>query len=72
MPEEKQYQEMYDELTDYENYGIPLKLDGSYASPLQVVTAHMVKEDNNTYMRDYIIDETGHIKELCFYMIKAK
>lgn len=70
MPEEKEYQEMFDELLDYERYGIPIKMNGTYASPMQVVSAHMVKEENNTYMRDYVTDDMGHVKELCFYSIK--
>lgn len=73
MPEEeKKYREMFDELSDYERYGIPIKMNGIYASPMQVVSAHMVKEDDSTYMRDYIVDDSGHVKELCFYHIKRK
>ena len=42
---------------------------GKYASPLQIATAHMVKE-KTTYMRDYILDEDGHVEELCFNKVK--
>lgn len=66
---EKKYQELYAELSKYEDVGVNMKLNNQPASPMQIVSAHMVKEDNS-YMRDYIWDEKGHIKELSFHNIK--
>ena len=50
--DETEYTELYMELEKYEKRGIDMLLDGYQASPLQIVTAHMVKEAG-TYMRDY-------------------
>ena len=70
MPEEKkEYQEMFQELSRYESRGIEIELEGRPASPMQVVSAHMVKEENE-YMRDYILDEKGDIVKLYFNLIK--
>ena len=66
---ENKYHELFEELLKYERYGIPMKIDGIPASPLQIATAHMVQEDS-VYMRDYILNEEGHVKELCFDKIK--
>lgn len=65
MEEEKTYQELFAELEKYEQSGICMLLNGSPASPQQIVTAHMLGE-NVSYMRDYVLDEEGHIEELCF------
>ena len=67
--QEKEYRSLYTELTHYEDVGISMKLDDSPASPMQIVTAHMVKEDR-AYMRDYVWDEKGYIKELTFHHIE--
>ncbi len=66
--EEKKYQNLFAELSEYETYGVSIKLDDAPASPMQVVTAHMVKEEC-TYMRDYVWDEKGQMKELSFHHI---
>lgn len=65
---EMNYQELYAELEEYENSGISMRLESYPASPMQIVTAHMVREDT-TYMRDYVWDEKGHVRELTFYNI---
>ena len=65
------YQELFTELTTYERSGIRMQIDGLPASPLQIVSAHMVREDSN-YMRDYIVDENGMVQELDFYKVKIK
>lgn len=65
---ENNFQALYTELEEYENSGISMKLNNYPASPMQIVTAHMVKEDS-TYMRDYVWDEKGHVRELTFYNI---
>lgn len=63
------YQELFTELTEYERQGIPIKMEDSPASPLQVVAAFMVKEDS-VYMKDYVVDEENKIKEICFHKVK--
>lgn len=63
------FKSLYVELEMYEQSGVTMKLDNYPASPMQIVTAHMVKEDP-TYMRDYVWDEKGHVKELAFHNIK--
>ena len=45
------YQKFYTELEGFEQNGVCLLLDGSHASPLQVVRAHMVREEG-AYMRE--------------------
>ena len=61
----KEYRELYNELESYKEKGVSFKLDGITSSPMQIVTAHMVKEDA-CYMRDYDIDNQGCIKTLTF------
>ena len=56
--DETEYTELYMELEKYEKRGIDMLLDGYQASPLQIVTAHMVKEAG-TYMRDYTMNTFG-------------
>ena len=63
------YKELYAELEQYERSGISMKLEDYPASPLQIVSAHMVKEDS-AYMRDYVWDERGRVKELTFHNIE--
>lgn len=69
--EKEQYQSLYTELAEYEKYGIRMKIDGKPASPMQIAAAHMVKEDSG-YMRDYILDEEGHVEELLFDRVKEQ
>ena len=57
--------ELYMELEDYERRGVPIKLDGSRVSPMQVVAAFAVKE-SGSYMRDYVLNPKGNIEELVF------
>ena len=51
-----------------ERSGVRMQMNGFQASPLQIVSAHMVREESN-YMRDYILDEQGMIRELDFNSI---
>lgn len=67
---EVKYKELFEELSRYEKKGIPMKINGYPSSPLQITKAHMVKEDG-FYMRDYIFNEEGRVKELCFDKIKS-
>ena len=65
---EDTYKLLFAELEKYEDSGVSMKLNNYPASPMQIVTAHMVKE-NPAYMRDYVWDEKGHIRELTFHTI---
>ena len=38
---------------------------------MQIVSAHMIRETNH-YMRDYVMDENGKLKELDFYEVEEK
>ena len=62
------YKALYAELEEYEHFGISMKLNNNPASPMQIVTAHMVMEESN-YMRDYVWDESGNVCELAFHNI---
>lgn len=63
--EERIYRELFTELEDYARKGIDMSLDGCRATPLQIVTACMMKEEG-TYMRDYVISREGNIESLTF------
>ena len=67
MEERELYKDLYAELEKYENRGVSIRLNNQPASPMQIVTAHMVKEEN--YMRDYVWDDKGDVKELGFHSI---
>lgn len=69
--EERKYQELFKELEEFEEYGIYMQLDGAPASPMQIVEAHMVRE-SGTYMRDYVLNQEGHVEKLCFYDINSE
>lgn len=64
----KTYKELYEELEQYELSGISMRLNNYPASPMQIVTAHMVREES-AYMRDYVWDEKGHVREVTFHNI---
>lgn len=66
--EEEKYGELFRELNKYEKKGVHLEIEGFSASPTQIVQAHMVKEGPQ-YMRDYVLNEKGDIKELYFHKI---
>ena len=69
MPEErKEFQEMFSELNMYEKRGVYIAMEGKPASPTQIVQAHTVSEDSG-YMRDYVVNENGDLKELYFYHV---
>lgn len=63
-----QYRDLYNEMENYEKHGVNMILDGSQASPMQIVAAHMAREQG-CYMRDYIIDPNGYIESLVFVNI---
>lgn len=63
--DETVYRNLYAELENYERKGIYMLIDGCQASPLQIVTAYMAKEEG-TYMRDYVMNSAGNIEALAF------
>lgn len=67
----KTYESLYTELAGYERSGVYLLIDGSQASPMQVVKEIMAKEAGS-YMRDYDINPEGHIESLSFVNINRK
>ena len=64
-PRERNYQSLFSELAGYEKKGEYMLMNGVPASPMQIVQAHIVREDA-VYMRDYVLNDNGDIKELCF------
>ncbi|MBU9725468.1 hypothetical protein [Diplocloster modestus] len=58
------------ELEGYENGGISVWLDGTVSSPCEIAKACTVEEDCNSYMRDYVTDEKGELKEIRFDRIR--
>ncbi len=69
--EAEEYQELFNELSHYEKKGVYMEMEGSPASPTQIVQAHMLREDTE-YMRDYVLNENGDLKELYFYHINLQ
>ena len=65
MGDEVDLQRMFKELTGYEKRKVDLRMNGIPASPMQIVQAHMIREDI-AYMRDYVLNDKGDIKELWF------
>ena len=66
---EDTYKWLFAELEQYEDSGISMTLNDYPASPMQIVTAHMVREEPE-YMRDYVWDERGQVKAVAFYSLK--
>lgn len=66
---EQKFQKMFTELTSYEKKGVFMLMNGLPASPMQIVQAHIMREDA-IYMRDYVLNDKGDIKELCFHDVK--
>lgn len=62
-------QNMFTELAGYEKKGVDISLNGWPASPMQIVQAHIMREDI-IYMRDYVMNEKGDIKKLGFDNVK--
>ena len=68
--DEISYRNLFAELENYESRGVDMSLDGYRASPLQIVTAHMTKEEG-AYMRDYIMSRDGSLEALRFTDIQG-
>lgn len=62
---DQEYLSLLDELQQLEDKGMSLNIDGNPASSVDVVHAHMVRE-NSTYMRDYIPNDDGVYTQLGF------
>ena len=60
---------LFEELKEFEKKGVYISLNGLPASPMQIVQAHIMRE-NIIYMRDYIMNEKGDIKSVSFQNIK--
>ena len=69
MGDEVDLQRMFKELTGYEKRKVDLRMNGIPASPMQIVQAHMIREDI-AYMRYYVLNDKGDIKELWFDSIE--
>ncbi len=65
----KECAELYKELEVLENYGIHMIMGGLEASAFQVVQAHTMRE-SGVYMRDYILNDSGHVEAVSFDQIK--
>ena len=71
MGDNNELRKMFQELTGYEQKNLSLKIDGLPASPMQIVQAHTMCE-TQTYMRDYVLNDKGDVKELWFHNIEEK
>ena len=69
--DETAYQELFEELEKYENKGVYISMDGFPASPMQIVAAHMTREEGS-YMRDYEMNADGYIESLSFINVTKK
>ncbi len=65
---EKKLQMLFSELSVYEKKGVYMQMNGAPASPMQIVNAHVMADGN--IMRDYVLNDSGDIQELCFNDIK--
>ena len=50
---------------------VDILLNDLPASPMQIVQAHIMREDV-AYMRDYVLNDKGDVEELCFYNVPIK
>ena len=57
------------ELKLYEKQGVVMKLEDQKMSPKEIVRACFAAEEGS-YMRDYVCDEDGELKMLCFNLIR--
>ena len=66
---EQKFQMLFTELTGYEKKGVYMLMNDLPASPMQIVQAHMLREDNS-YMRDYVLNDKGDVQALCFHDVQ--
>lgn len=69
--EDQRFQKLFTELTGYEQKGVHMLINGTPASPMQIVQAHIMREDG-VYMRDYMLNDKGDIKSLGFNHVNYK
>ena len=62
------FKDLYAELEKFEHSGVSMRLNNYPASPMQIVTAHMVREESS-YMRDYVWEDKGQVREVTFHSI---
>lgn len=70
-PDRDEREQLLIELDSIEKQGVGIWLEGAKSTPLQVLEAYMVRE-NAHYMRDYVSDEEGVLRELRFDKIKEQ
>ena len=58
------------ELKGYTKKGVALSLQGKPSSVYNIVKACKVSESLSAYMRDYISDDSGKVKEINFQRVK--
>lgn len=56
---------LYRELEEYREMGIPPYLNGRESTPGRIARAYRIAEEGD-YMRDYIQDEEGRVQGLAF------
>lgn len=66
---DRRFRTLFTELTDYEKKGVTMLINGMPASPMQIVQAHIMREESS-YMRDYVLNDKGDVKELGFNDVK--
>lgn len=59
------------ELETYRRQGIPLMLNGRPSTPSEIEQACSIAEEG-VYMRDYVQNERGEVKELDFDFVRDK
>lgn len=59
--EKREKGNLYRELEEYREMGIPLYLNGRESTPGRIARAYRIAEEGD-YMRDYIQDEGGRFK----------
>ena len=57
------------ELLSLEDRGITIWLEGCPGTS-KSIASQLCAHEESTYMRDYILDEDGHVEELCFNKVK--
>ncbi|MBE6014321.1 MAG: hypothetical protein E7241_03005 [Lachnospiraceae bacterium] len=54
------------ELQSYANRGVTFRLRNKPATPEEIVKACVIEDKHGNYMRDYIWDDEGEVRELRF------
>lgn len=65
------YLSLRGELDNVEGTGTSLYLDGKRVSP-ERIAGICVFSESNSYMRDYITDDTGHLDKLYFDKVRNR